>query len=147
MTGAAQEQGQKATQGPTMTEKAQGKAAEMQHRAGGWVSGWVGGLGVVQGWMVLGRKGPVHCWLGLPLLPAAAFGAATLHNLQGRGVAAPERSTLPASLPLLLAHTFAQSSCPPCHSPPSPAVCPCRRDHGAGQAQHAGDRQGGQAQG
>jgi hypothetical protein len=36
MTGAAQEQGQKATEGPSMTEKAQGKAAEMQHRAGGW---------------------------------------------------------------------------------------------------------------
>ena len=42
MTGAAQEQGQKATEGPSMTEKAQGKAAEMQHRAGGW-RGRVGG--------------------------------------------------------------------------------------------------------
>ena len=28
-----------------MTEKAQGKAAEMQHRSGGWVGGWVGWVG------------------------------------------------------------------------------------------------------
>jgi hypothetical protein len=44
--------------------------------------------------------------LGACYLPPPCS-VATLRNLQGRGVAAPERSTLPASLPLLLAHTFA----------------------------------------